>query len=57
MQSKSRDQDLVELGESRNKIKIARKMIKRGDSIKEIVELIDLPVKEIEKLKEEMSNN
>ena len=57
MQSITRDQDLIELGKSRKEIEIAKKMIERGDSITEIVELVNLPVKEIEKLKEEMSNN
>ena len=42
----------VEIGESQKEIKIAVKMIKRGDSIEDIVELTDLPVDTIEDLKE-----
>ena len=47
----------VEQGESRKEIQIAVKMIKRGDSTKEIIEITDLPEQEIEKLKERLTNN
>ena len=55
MQSLLRDQDKfdagVEQGESRKEIEIAVKMIKRGDSTREIIEVTDLPEQEIEKLR------
>ena len=57
MQSIQRDRDKfdagVEQGESRKEIKIAKRMIKRGDSTKEIIEVTDLSEQEIEELKEE----
>ena len=55
MQSKTRDQDRfdagVEQGESRKEIEIAEKMIRRGDSIDDIMELTDLSEVEIKQLK------
>jgi len=38
MQSKSRDHDLIELGESRKEIEIAKVMIRCGDSVDFITE-------------------
>jgi len=59
MQSIQRDRDKfdagVEQGESRREIKIVEKMIKRGDSTSEVIEVTDLSDQEIGKLREVMT--
>jgi len=56
MQSIARYHDIFDSGEDsgreKEKVEVAEKMIKRGDSIEDIVELTDLPVDTIEDLKE-----
>ena len=44
----------IKIGEKRNTKKIAVKMLKRGDSIEDIMELTDLTREEILDIKKEM---
>jgi len=50
MQSKSRDQDLIELGESRNKIEIAKNLLDMKMSIEDVSKGTGLSIEEVEKL-------
>ena len=52
----SYDQELIEQGDLSKAIKVAKKMIDRGDSIGEIVELTDLSVDMIKELKDNASS-
>ena len=52
MQSLLRDQDKFDAGREKEKVEIAEKMIKRGDSTEEITEITDLSEQEVLNLKE-----
>ncbi|WP_312890830.1 hypothetical protein [Clostridium thailandense] len=51
-----REQKGIEKGEDRKAIKIAEKMLKRGDSIEDIIELTELPKDKILELKNKQTN-